>query len=123
MMLLIVDDNPAVRRMIVRIVGDLADEIRECSDGAGAIAAYRQFHPDLVLMDVEMGGMDGITATREITRAFPEARVIIVTQHNDEPLRAAASAAGARGYLHKENLLAIREMISSPQHDDQYDIE
>jgi CheY-like chemotaxis protein len=117
MMLLIVDDNPAVRRMIVRIIGDLADDIRECSDGAGAIAAYRQFHPDLILMDVEMKGMDGITATREITRDFPEARVIVVTQHNDEMLRAAASAAGARGYVHKANLLAIREMIGTPQND------
>ena len=123
MMLLIVDDNPAVRRMIVRIIGDLTDDIRECSDGAGAVAAYRQFHPDLVLMDIEMKGMDGITATREITRAFPEARVIIVTQHSDEMLRAAASAAGACGYVPKENLMAIRELIGSPQNDDQSDIE
>jgi DNA-binding NarL/FixJ family response regulator len=74
-------------------------------------------------MDIEMKGMDGITATREITRAFPGARVIIVTQHNDEMLRAAASAAGACGYVPKENLLAIRELIGSPQNDDQSGIE
>lgn len=118
MRLLIVDDNTAVRRMIARIVGDLADEIIECSDGAGAIAAYRQFHPDLVLMDIEMEGMDGIAATREITRAFPEARIVIVTQHNDEQFRAAARAAGACGYVHKENLLSIREVIGNLGKDD-----
>jgi two-component system response regulator DegU len=116
MMLLIVDDNQAFRRMITRVVGDLADEIRECADGAQALAAYRQFHPDLVLMDIEMQGMDGITATREITTAFPEARVIIVTGHNDEPLCAAAREAGACGYVLKENLLTIREMIGTPPH-------
>ena len=113
MMLLIVDDNQAFRRMITRVVCDLADEIRECADGAQALAAYRQFHPDLVLMDIEMQGMDGITATREITTAFPEARVIVVTGHNDEPLRGAAREAGACGYVLKENLLAIREMIGN----------
>lgn len=118
MMLLIVDDNPMVRRMITRVVGDLADEIRECADGAQALAAYRQFHPDLVLMDIEMAGMDGITATREIKSAFPEARVVIVTGHGEEPLRAAAREAGACGYVLKENLLAIREMIGGRQNND-----
>jgi CheY-like chemotaxis protein len=118
MMLLIVDDNPMVRRMITRVVGDLADEIRECADGAQALAAYRQFHPDLVLMDIEMAGVDGITATREIKSAFPEARVVIVTGHGEEPLRAAAREAGACGYVLKENQLAIREMIGSRQNND-----
>ena len=119
MMLLIVDDNSAFRRMITKVVGDLADEIRECADGAQAFASYQQLHPDLVLMDIEMKGMDGITATREITTAFPEARVIIVTGHGEEPLRVAAREAGACGYVLKENLLAIREMIGNPQNDDQ----
>ena len=113
-MLLIVDDNQAFRRMITRVVCDLADEIRECADGAQAFASYQQFHPDLVLMDIEMKGMDGITATRQITTAFPAARVIIVTVYGEEPLRVAAREAGACGYVLKENLLVIREMIGNP---------
>lgn len=112
-MILIVDDNPAFRRMIARVVGDLADDIRECAEGAKALAAYRQFHPDVVLMDIEMEGADGITATRQITTAFPEARIIIVTGHNDEPLRRAAREAGAFDYVLKENLLVIRDMIGN----------
>src|SRR5262249_10254952 len=113
MMLLIVDDNPAVRRMIGRVVGDLADDIRECADGAEALAAYRQFHPDWVLMDIEMGGVDGITATRQITTAFPDAKVIIVTGHGDEPLLVAAREAGACGYVLKENLLELRQRLQA----------
>ena len=69
----------------------------ECADGGEALAAYDRWQPDWVLMDIELGGMDGITATRQIIEAFPEARVIIVTNHNDEPLRVAAREALARG--------------------------
>lgn len=111
MMLLIVDDNPAVRRIIGRVVGDLADDIRECTSGAEALAAYQQFNPDVVLMDIEMKGVDGITATRQITTAFPDARVIIVTGHGEEPLRVAAQEAGACGYVMKENLFELRGLL------------
>ena len=111
MTLLIVDDNAAVRRMIRRVIVDLVSDIRECADGAGAVAAYGKLQPDVVLMDIEMSGVDGITATRQIVSAFPNARVIIVTEHSDEPIRAAAREAGACGYVLKENLLELRELL------------
>lgn len=114
MTLLIVDDNPAVRRLIGKIVADLVDDIRECADGAEALAAYRQWQPDLALMDIEMRRMDGLAATREIIAAYPEAKVVIVSRHGDEQTRAAAREAGACGYVLKENLLAIRELIGNP---------
>jgi CheY-like chemotaxis protein len=111
MVLLIVDDNRAVRRLIGKVVGDLADAIRECSDGAEALAAYRQCQPDLVLMDIEMRRMDGLAATREIMAAYPEAKVVIVSRHGDQQTRAAARAAGACGYVLKENLLDVRRWL------------
>jgi CheY-like chemotaxis protein len=111
MTLLIVDDNAAVRRMIRRVVVDLVSDIRECADGATAVTVYAKLHPDVVLMDIEMSGVDGITATRQILSAFPNARVIIVTGYNDEPLRAAAREAGACGYVLKENLLELRALL------------
>lgn len=114
MTLLIVDDNAAVRRMIRRVVVDLVEDIRECADGGEALAAYRRVRPDVVLMDVEMTGVDGITATRQILSAYPDARVIIVTGHGDEQLRAAAREAGARGYVLKENLLELRGVLQEP---------
>ncbi len=121
-MLLIVDDiadnNDAMRRLMRRVAGDLADHIEECSDGAQALAAYELHHfsaEDWVLMDVEMAGMDGLTATRELRAAHPEARIIIVTKHNDEQLREAAFRNTACGFVLKENLLELRTLLISTQ--------
>ncbi len=111
MRVLIVDDNPAVRRLIGRVLSELADDIQECADGSEALRAYRECCPDLVLMDVEMARMDGINATRELMAACPEAKVVIVTRHDDEQTRDAARMAGACGYVLKDNLLALRELI------------
>jgi CheY-like chemotaxis protein len=116
MMLLIVDDNAAIRRLLRRLTSDLAERIEECADGAEALAAYEQHHfgaADWVLMDVEMAGMDGLTATRELRAAHPEARVIIVTKYNDEQLRAAAFNNGACGFVPKENLLELRALVGA----------
>jgi two-component system response regulator DegU len=118
MMLLIVDDNAAMRRLMRRVAGDLAEGVEECADGAEALAAYEQHHfgaSDWVLMDVEMARMDGLTATRQLCAAHPEARVLIVTKHNDEQLREAAFKNGARGFVLKENLLELRSLLS-PTH-------
>jgi DNA-binding NarL/FixJ family response regulator len=114
MKLLIVDDHPAMRRMIGRVVCDMVTDIEECSDGAEALTAYQNYLPDWVLMDIEMDQVDGITATREILRAFPGARVVIVSKHDDEQLREAARESGACGYVLKENLIAIRKLLETP---------
>jgi DNA-binding NarL/FixJ family response regulator len=111
MKMLIVDDHSAMRRLIGRVVNDMVSDIEECGDGSEALAAYHQCRPDCVLMDIEMGRMDGITATREILMAFPDAKVVIVSKHDDEQIRAAARQAGACGYVLKENLIAIRELL------------
>ena len=111
MSLMIVEDNPEMRRVIRRMLSGVATEIVECEDGDQALATYARALPDCVLMDIEMGGMDGITATRKITAAFPTARVLILTGHGDEPLREAARKAGACGYVLKENLMELRELI------------
>ena len=114
MCVLVVEDSSEMRRVIRRMLAEVADEIVECADGSEALAAYSQARPDWVLMDIEMAGLDGISATRQITTAYPAARVLIVTGHGDEPLREAAQAAGACGYVLKENLLTIREMMANP---------
>lgn len=111
MKLLIVEDNQAMRRMIRRMVADVADEISECSDGAAACALYSNLHPDWVLMDIEMGEVNGLTATRRIKADYPEARVVIVTNYDDAQLRETARVAGACGYVLKENLFALRRIL------------
>jgi CheY-like chemotaxis protein len=115
MKVLIVEDNAVMREMIKRIVGDLVDEISECEDGNQALAAYEARCPDWVLMDIEMPDMDGIAATRCLIKTHPEAKVIIVTDYGDKPLRAAAYAVGACGYVLKENLFEVRRWLQ-PSH-------
>jgi CheY-like chemotaxis protein len=115
MMLLIVDDNAAIRRLIRRLVCDLVERVEECADGAEAVATYEQHYfgaADWVLMDIEMPGMDGLTATRQLKNLHPEARVLIVTKHNDESLRDAALRHGASGFVLKENLLELRSLLA-----------
>lgn len=109
--LLIVEDNPEMRRLIKSVVEDLAVFIHECEDGAGALAAYEAFSPEWVLMDVEMKEKDGFTATREIIGLHPEAKVVILTRYETERMREEAQKAGACEYVLKENLLTIREII------------
>ena len=113
MTVLVVDDNPGVRRVLRRVVLDTASTVWECSDGGEALAAYADLRPDVVLMDVHMSNMDGLAATRQIRELHPEARVVMVTDYDDEDLRKAASEAGACGYTLKQNLTELPGLIRS----------
>ena len=113
MKVLIVEDSESVRQTIKRVIKAQVDEFVECSDGAEALASYRQHHPDVVLMDIEMASVDGLKATREIKEAFSEAHVVIVSQWDTPGLREAARASGAEDYICKRNLLPLREVLQS----------
>jgi CheY-like chemotaxis protein len=111
---LIVEDHAPMRELLRLWLADLAAPITECDNGLEVCACYAAAHPDWVLMDIELPGQDGITATRELLIKEPAARVLIVTSYDDAGLRAAAHAAGARGYLLKENLAEVRQMLAQP---------
>ena len=113
MTILIVEDNDTVRRLIRRAICHLTTDIHECVDGADALKAYTEYRPDLVFMDLRMPRMDGLTATRQITQQYPEARIVIVTDYDEEQLRIAAFAAGAIGYALKDNLTDLEELIAA----------
>ena len=114
MKLLIVDDSVRVRALVKRLVGGLCEAIYECADGAEALAAYDAFHPDCVLMDIRMQNLDGLEATRRIVAAHADARVVIVTNCDDDRMRETARAAGACGYVLKEDLASLPGMLSAP---------
>jgi DNA-binding NarL/FixJ family response regulator len=114
MKILIVDDNPGVRDVVRSVVESIADDIRECDDGSKALEAYRHFRPDWVLMDIGMKNVDGITATSEIIEAFPDARVLMVTDYGDAFFQNAADEAGAYGFIGKEQLFELPRVISNP---------
>ena len=100
-----------MRALLKMTLSGVAEVVGECADGADALAAYTRLQPDWVLMDVEMKNVDGITATRQITNANPQARVLMVTDYNDGELRQAAHEAGAFWYIVKENLIDILEIL------------
>ena len=111
MKILIVEDNQPMRRIIRRMVNDVADEFIECGDGAQAYLLYAAQLPDWVLMDIEMAEVDGITATRRIRADYPDAHILIVTNYDDAGLREAANQAGASGFILKDNLFALRTFL------------
>lgn len=109
----LVDDNRAMRALIRSLVEEVTPVIHEFDDAESALDAYARIRPDWVLMDIELDGMDGIAGTRAIRRMDPEARVIIVTGHGEEPYRRAASEAGASAFVLKEDLLDLPPLLAT----------
>ncbi len=112
MKLLIVEDNPKMRNMLKDLFTPLFEQIYECEDGSQALQSYKLNKPDWVFMDIQMKEMNGIAATREITRSYPDAKILIVTDYNDEEFRKAAVNAGAVSYVLKEQLDDIFSIIN-----------
>jgi DNA-binding NarL/FixJ family response regulator len=101
--ILLVDDEPLLRlgfRLVLESQPDLT-VIGEAADGAAAVARTTELDPDVVLMDVRMPGVDGITATREIVRDCPRSRVLILTTFDVDEYAFPGLKAGASGFLLK----------------------
>ncbi len=111
--ILLVEDHASMRATLRMWLADLAAPITECDNGTEVCACYATHRPDWVLMDIELPGQDGITATRELLAVNPAVRVVIVTSYDDAEMRRAAAAAGACGYVLKENLLDLRRLLQT----------
>jgi DNA-binding NarL/FixJ family response regulator len=124
--ILIADDHPVFRyglRALLMAESDL-ELVGEANGGAEAIALVEQLQPDVVLMDLNMPGVNGIEATRRILDTSPHIGILVVTMFDDDDSVFAAMRAGARGYVLKgadpaETLRAVRavaggEAIFSP---------
>lgn len=101
--ILLVDDHTVVRSGLSKFIMVNKDLklIGEASDGAEAIQMVALHKPDVVLMDLMMPGVDGITATREIHQKYPLVKVIVLTSFADQNMVQGALQAGAIGYLQK----------------------
>jgi two-component system chemotaxis response regulator CheY len=98
---LVVDDAAPVREMCAWILRRRGHEVIEADDGAAAAKLYASEHPDVVLLDVMMPGIDGLTALGEIRALDPTARVAMLTGARDEATIRKAISLGARDYLAK----------------------
>lgn len=113
--ILIVDDHSVLRagiRALLDVQPDF-EVVGDAGDGQEALARVRELQPDVVLMDIGMPGIDGLAATRAIKDAFPEIRILILTQHENKEYVIPALKLGASGYVLKradgdELLSAIR---------------
>jgi DNA-binding NarL/FixJ family response regulator len=116
---LIADDDHLMRAGLIELLtADPDIEIAgEASTGREAIEAARRLSPDVVLMDVRMPDLDGIAATRELSRAVPESKVLILTTFEEDDYVFGALRAGASGFLLKrtrpEELIAAVHTIAA----------
>jgi DNA-binding NarL/FixJ family response regulator len=120
---LCVDDHPLVRDGIAFALQQHSDMelIGEANNGIDAVAAFRQFRPDVTLMDLRMPQMNGIDATTAIRDEFPNARIVILTTYSGDIQASRAIKVGAVGYLLKgmlrsELVNTIRRVHAGQRH-------
>jgi len=101
---LIADDHAEFRATIRSLLVSLPgiEVVGEASDGEQAVLKAREIEPDLVLMDLKMPHVNGLSATRRLKREMPALKVIIITLYGDQEYREAAKDSGADGFLTKD---------------------
>lgn len=100
----LVDDDPMVRMGLRMMLSgsDGVEVVAEGQDGDQVVDLFVQHRPDVVLVDIRMARVDGLTATRELVAAHPEARVMVLTTFDTDDYVVEALRAGARGFVLKD---------------------
>ncbi|MDI2126501.1 response regulator [Yinghuangia seranimata] len=101
--IVLADDHPIVRSGLRALLGSIDgfQVVAEAEDGHAAIREAVTHRPDVLVMDIQMPGLDGIEATRRVAEAAPDVAVLMLTMYEDDASVFAAMRAGARGYLLK----------------------
>lgn len=104
MKIMIVDDHQLFREGIKRIINLEKDMevIAEYADGTTILQAYNELQPDVILMDINMPNMNGVEATKKVKELYPEAKIMILSIHDDEGYVFETLRSGASGYLLKD---------------------
>jgi len=110
--ILIVDDSSIMRKMLVKVFEQAGHTIvGMASSGAEAIELYKELKPELVTMDITMRGMDGLTAAREIIEMDSSARVLILSNLDEDKYKDEVERIGAIGLANKHNSDHILELV------------
>jgi DNA-binding NarL/FixJ family response regulator len=101
--LLLVDDHEVVRKNLREIIEFKTDcvIVGEAVDGLQAVVLAKKFTPDIAVVDISMPGLDGLDAARQILKASPQTKILILTMHEASPILAKIQQAGVHGYLLK----------------------
>jgi DNA-binding NarL/FixJ family response regulator len=110
--ILLADDHEIVRQGLRSLLETDGFEIcGEFSNGREAIDGFKQLKPDIAVLDISMPELNGVDATQQITRHFPDSRVIVMTMHDSVELARRVLEAGARGYVLKSD--AARDLCQA----------
>lgn len=106
--ILISDDSEVYRQTLRRLLESVDQwQVTETRDGAEAVSRALETHPDIVILDLAMPVKDGLTASREISKALPDTPILMCTMHNSPQVELEAQKAGARVTISKANSTAI----------------
>ncbi len=110
---ILTDDHPIVRAGLKAVLGAAQgiEVVGEASNGSEALALVERLQPDVVVMDLTMAGMDGLSATKAITAKGGTTRVLVLTMHAEEEYLVPLLEAGASGYIMKS--VADRELVNA----------
>ncbi|HVY24685.1 MAG TPA: response regulator transcription factor [Steroidobacteraceae bacterium] len=108
---LIIDDHSGLRAMIRDLAASMATMIHECVSGEEAIELCKRYAPDCITVDLRMPGMDGLTCIHHLRLLHPSAHIAVVTQFDNDALRARARQAGADTYVIKDNLEPLQHFF------------
>jgi two-component system, chemotaxis family, chemotaxis protein CheY len=112
--ILIVDDSSIMRKMIRQTLMDEHHTVAgEAKNGKEAVEMYKALKPDIVTMDITMREMDGFAAAREIRGIDPNARIIFLSNLEEDRYSEDVKRLGAAGYVNKHNAKAIVELIDN----------
>ncbi len=114
MKIFLVEDHPIVRAGLRRMLADRTDiELRETESGRDALAIFREFRPDLVILDLNLPGVGGLELIKRLKLEDPAARILVFSMHDDPMYAMRALQAGAKGYVSKNTAPAqILEAIN-----------
>lgn len=110
--ILVIDDQPGIRRLLIEVLSEEGYSVFEAANGYEGFQQAKEHHPDLILMDMKMPGMDGIETLKELKKAGIGDRVVMMTAYGELDLVTEAKEIGAVDYITKPfDIIALCQMI------------